>query len=261
MSVRADRRPPRPPARPRVDPRMRDRRVAVTRAEGRRRLRAVVVLGVLAAIALAGWLVLHSPLLDVDDIVVRGVTRTPAGEVEAAAGVHTGDALVFVDLGAAARRVERLPWVATASVERHLPGEVSIRVTERVPAAWVRRAPDRVAVLDGSGRVLADAPEPPADLPELTGTGSVPVPGGHVRPARVAGVVGLLVPELRADVIGVRVAGGEVVLLRREGAEVRLGAPVRVGEKSRVAVAVLGTLTVPLPAYVDVSVPDAPVTG
>jgi cell division protein FtsQ len=261
VSVRADRRPPRPPARPRVDPRMRDRRVAVTRAQGRRRLRALAVLGALAAMALAGWLVLRSPLLDVDDIVVRGAAHTPAATVEEAAGVSTGEALVFVDLGTAARRVERLPWVATASVERHLPGELSIRVTERVPAAWVRRAPDRVAVLDGDGRVLADAPEPPSDLPELTGTGSIPAPGGVVRPARVAGVVGLLVPELRADVIGVRATGGTVALLRREGPEVRLGAPVRVGEKSRVALAVVRTLAPPFPAYVDVTVPDAPVTG
>jgi len=261
VSVRADRRPPRPPARPRVDPRMRDRRVAVTRAQGRRRLRVLVVLAALAAVAIAGWLVLQSPLLDVDDIVVRGAAQTPPAAVEDAAGVGRGDALVFVDLGAAARRVERLPWVATASVERDLPGELSIRVTERVPAAWVRRAPDRVAVLDGDGRVLADAPEPPAGIPELTGTGSIPVPGGVVRPARVAGIVGLLGPELRADVIGVRAGGGAVVLLRRDGPEVRLGAPVRVGEKSRVALAVLRALAAPFPAYVDVSVPDAPVTG
>jgi cell division protein FtsQ len=260
VSVRADR-PPRPPARPRVDPRIRERRVAVTRAEGRRRFRVLVALAALGAVAFAAWLVLQSPLLDVDTIVVRGAAQTPAAAVEEAADVHTGDALVFVDLGAAARRVERLPWVATASVERHLPGELSIRVTERVPAAWVRRAPDRVAVLDGAGRVLADAPEAPAGLPELTGTGSIPAPGGVVGPARVAGVIGLLVPELRADVVGVRAVGGTVVLLRREGPEVRLGAPVAVGEKSRVALAVLRTLAAPFPTYVDVSVPDAPVTG
>jgi cell division protein FtsQ len=235
--------------------------VAVARAQGRRRLRPLVGLAALAVVALAAWVVLHSPLLDVDDVVVRGAARTTAAEVEAASGVRTGDALVFVDLGTAARRVEQLPWVATASVERRLPGELSIRVTERVPAAWVRRGPDGVAVLDGDGRVLADEADPPAGLPEITGTGAVPGPGGVLRPARLAGVVGRLAPELRADVVGVRAGDGEVVLLRREGPEVRLGAPVRVEEKSRVALAVLRTLTAPFPAYLDVSVPDAPVTG
>ena len=235
--------------------------MAVTRAQGRRRLRVLAVLVVAAAAAVGGWLMLHSPLLDVDRIVVRGATHTPAAAVETATGVERGDALVLVDLAAAAHRVERLPWVATATVERHLPGELSIRVTERVPAAWVRRSPDEVAVLDGDGRVLADAPAPPADLPELTGAATVPPPGGTARPVGVAGVLGRLAPELRAEVVGVSAANGNVVLVRREGPEVRLGAPVRVGEKSRVARAVLRTLTAPFPAYLDVSVPDAPVTG
>ena len=123
---------------------------------------------------------------------------------------------MFVDLGATGRRVERLPWVATATVERQLPGDLSIRVTERTPAAWVRRTPDEVTVLDGDGRVLTDAPEAPADLPELTGTGPVPAPGGEVRPAGLAHVLGEVVPELRAEIERVTAGTGTVVLVRRE---------------------------------------------
>ena len=57
-----------------------------------------------------------------------------------------GDPILFVDTGTVEHRVERVAWVDKARVERNLGGEVAIHVTERRPAAWVRRAPDRVAV-------------------------------------------------------------------------------------------------------------------
>jgi hypothetical protein len=51
------------------------------------------------------------------------------------------------------------------------------------------------------------------------------------------------------------------VLALRDGPEVRLGPPDHVPAKARAAVAVLATITGARPAYVDVRVPTAPVTG
>ncbi len=51
------------------------------------------------------------------------------------------------------------------------------------------------------------------------------------------------------------------MLALRDGPEVRLGPPDNVPAKTRAALAVLGTITGPPPAYVDVRVPTAPVTG
>jgi len=248
-------------ARASVDPRIRERRIAVARAQGRRRLRWLATGLALTILLAVGWLVTHSPLLDVDRVRVTATQHVAADEVRRASGVHRGEPLLFLDLGAAERRIERLPWVDQASAKRRLPGEVDLQVTERTPVAWARRAPDVVALVDERGRVLADGADAPADLPELSGLATLPRPGREITPRAAAGVLAKLPGELRGRVA--RVATGEraIVLALRDGPELRLGPPDRVAVKAHAALAVLGTIAGAPPAYVDVRVPSAPVTG
>jgi len=250
-----------PAARKGIDPRIRDRRVEVLRAQGRRRLRWMIGLIALGSVLVAGWFVIHSPLLDVEHVRVTGTQQATAAEVRRATGVHRGEAIVFVDTAAVEHDVERVPWVDKARVERSLGGELAIHVTERRPAAWVRRAPDRVAVVDAQGRVLADASEPPGEFPEITGLRTVPTPGREVAPAAVPRVLEQLPPELGLRIARIVVDGGEVTLAVRDGPEVRLGVPQRVAEKGRAALAVLASSTGGSPRYIDVRVPSAPVAG
>jgi cell division protein FtsQ len=258
MSTQAPTR--RRPERKAIDPRMRERRVAVLRAQGRRRLRWLIglfVLGVLAAVAL---LVTHSALLDVERVRVIGTQHATAAEVRLAAGVDRGDAILFVDTAAVEHDVEQVAWIDRARVERSLSGELAIHVTERRPAAWARRAPDRVALVDTRGRVLSDAPEPPAELPEVVGLSAVPAAGRPIVSA-AAGVLEKLPSELQEHTARIAVQEGAVALTLREGTEVRLGAPDRVAAKARAALAVLGATPGAPPRYIDVRVPSAPVTG
>lgn len=250
--------------------RIRERRVAVIREQGRKRLR--VLLGVVVALSLGGvaWLVVQSPLLALEEITVRGATRETPAVVRAAAGVSPGTALPFVDTGAVARRVEALPWVAHARVHRELPHGLTIVVTERVPAAWVRRAPGAVAIVDRSGRVLADATQPPEGLPEVQGVSPVPAPGGHLD-ARGPRAVAELPDALRAQVGALALDRDEAVLYLAPppgGAapatgEVRLGPLESVGAKGAAALAVLDELASvhERVRYLDVRVPGAPTTG
>lgn len=261
MTTRTQPRAPGPrPASKAIDPRMRERRVAVLRAQGRRRLRWIIGLIVLAALAAAAWAVTHSALLDVERVRVTGAQQATPAEVRLAAGVVPGDAILFLDTGAVARNVERVAWVDKATVERSLGGEVDIHVTERRPAAWARRAPDRVALIDARGRVLGDAVEPPPNLPEITGLQAVPDAGHDIAPA-VADVLAKLPPALGLRTTRVTVANDEVTLSLRDGPEVRLGAPQRVAEKARAALAVLTSTAAAPPRYIDVRVPGAPVAG
>jgi cell division protein FtsQ len=258
MSTRAPaRRQPAPKA---IDPRIRERRVAVLRAQGRRRLRWLIGLFVVGVLAAVAWLVTHSALLDVEHVRVIGTQHATAAEVRLAAGVDRGDAMLFVDTGAIEHDVERVAWVDRARVERSLSGELAIHVTERRPAAWARRAPDRVALVDTRGRVLSDAPQPPAELPEVAGLSAVPPAGRQIVPA-AGGVLEKLPSELRVLTTRIAVQEGAVAVALHEGTEVRLGSPDRVAAKARAALAVLGATTGAPPRYIDVRVPSAPVTG
>lgn len=138
-----------------VDPRMRLRRIGVRRQAGRRRLRRVaLVLGVAATVVGAVALT-RTALLDVERVAVTGAERTGAEAVRRAAGIELGEPLVSVDAGAVADRVEDLPWVATARVERSWPSTVRIQVSEREPVASVQVTEASTAVVDADGWVLA----------------------------------------------------------------------------------------------------------
>src|SRR3546814_10770851 len=65
----------------------------------------------------------------------RTDTPFPYTTLVRALGLETGRPILAVDPAAARAALEALPWVASASVERQLPGTVYIRLTERAPLA------------------------------------------------------------------------------------------------------------------------------
>jgi cell division protein FtsQ len=158
------------PQRPTViDPRIRSRRIAVRRDQGRRRLKRLsAVLGVVAVVVAAAA-VTQTSLLDVDRVRVAGASRTAVEDVARAAGIDHGEPMVSVDAAAAAARVEDLPWVDAASVTRRWPGTVLVRVTEREPLAVVEVTEGRMALVDQDGRVLDVTARVPPELPRVTG--------------------------------------------------------------------------------------------
>ncbi len=262
-----------------IDPRIRERRVAVTRAEGRRRLRILLTAVCVASAIGIAWLVVQSPLLAVDTINVRGTTQESQAAVRAAAGVHTGAALLFVDTGAVARRVEALPWVASAKVDRGLPNDLTITVVERAPVAWARQAVPKgsprgtlgaVVLVDRSGRVLSAAAAAPPGFPELIGMTRVPGRGGTIEPAAPAAALAQLPDALRAQTASLTLDHDQAVLKLAAvsggaipaAGEVRLGDLEDVSAKGAAALAVLDQLAADGEDvhYIDVRVPGAPAT-
>jgi cell division protein FtsQ len=74
-----------------------------------------------------------------------------------AVGLDSARTMLSFDSRAAQDRIERLPWVERASIERVLPDRLEVRVSERAPSA-VWRLGDRNFLIDKSGRVLTAVP-------------------------------------------------------------------------------------------------------
>ena len=55
-----------------MDPRIQERRIEIIRAKGKRRLRILLMLVLVVLLAIAGFFISKSSLLDVDEIVVSG---------------------------------------------------------------------------------------------------------------------------------------------------------------------------------------------
>lgn len=264
-------------AAPPVDPRIRARRTAVTRREGRRRLRLVLLVLAVVALAIGAWVLLHSKVLAARVVRVEGSVHTPAAEIVAVAGLAHDPPMIDVDPGAAAARLERLPWVATATVARHWPDGVVVTVVERRPVAVVATSPAGGtpgtapaggtapwALVDRTGRVLADVATPPAGLVHLVAPGTPGTPGTTLGASAAPGlrVAATLPPAFAAQVTTVQVGkGGVVALALTSPVTVDLGITSQLHQKYEDTAAVLAGAPLVSGDVIDVSVPDSPVVS
>lgn len=162
----------------------RDGRIAAIIAESRARLAA-------AGAALG---------LSVQSVEVVGRERTARQAILDALEVRRGTPIFSVDLDTAKARLETLPWVRVASVERLLPGTLFVRLDERRPLA-VWQHDGKFDVIDQDGKIIAGADA--AAFPSLLQ------------------VVGDGAPEATADLF--RLLAGEPALQRHVKAAVRVG--------------------------------------
>jgi cell division protein FtsQ len=242
-----------------IDPRIRERRIEVIREAGRRRLRITLV--VASAIIVIGltFLAIRSPFFDLDHVRVTGVQRESAESVQAAARLHLGDPLMFIDTGRVARRIEQLPWVERAVVHRDFPGTLTIAITEYVPTSYVRRSDGSAVLIASNGRAVALARAAPAVGVEIRSAGLPPAVGSLVSPPEVADVMRHLPDRLRAQVSAID-AGDTFALELRSGGQVRLGTLDHLRSKGAAALGVIDHLAGQAFTYIDVSAPQAPVS-
>lgn len=136
--------------------------------------------------------------LRVDDVLVEGRSHTRPADLLFALQVERGDPILGVDLVAARDRVETLPWVSEATVERRLPGLLKLRIVERKPIALWQNQGEFILV-DAAGTAIPD---------DLDGVDDLPL------------VVGEDAPQHAAELI--RMMTGEPQLMRRVKAAVRV---------------------------------------
>ena len=145
-----------------------------------------------AGIGVAGWLsplaFRHLDYFHLQRVELVGARYLPPTEVAAALGADTS-ASVFGDTDAYAARVATLPLVATASVERKLPGTLVVRIAERTPVALVA-ADGGLRAVDTAGTVLPiDPVATPVDAPVIGAPGGAADRGAD---RRLLGFLGLL---------------------------------------------------------------------
>jgi cell division protein FtsQ len=91
--------------------------------------------------------------LAVESVEVEGRHRASRAAILSALGVHRGTPMLAVDPATAKARLEALPWVRSAAVERRLPDTLYVRLVERRPLAfWQRNG--KLALVDREGEVI-----------------------------------------------------------------------------------------------------------
>jgi cell division protein FtsQ len=244
-----------------MDPKIRERRVVIARQRGRGRLRVLVSGFCVLAIGVGAFFTLQTSLFSARHVTVRGAHHIPVATVVEVAGLTRHPPLLDVDAGLAAARLEKLPWVRSAVVERHWPDSVSVVVTERVAVASVALPAGGVAIVDGSGRVLAHESDAPAGTVALV-VPHVAGPPGSVLGSTASGALTVardLPLPLRSRVTTVIAETGEgVVLDLGGGLRAVLGPPSGLGAKFEALESMLAGTRLAGPAVIDLTVPEEP---
>lgn len=157
--------------------------------------------------------------LRIDRVTVAGRRETPAEVLIAAVEHEAGDPILAVDADALRLRLEELPWVRSATVERKLPGEIRLTIEERVPMAlWQRDG--RYHLVDRYGDTM-----PVADVTKYAG---MIVLTGVDAPAHARALLDLL--ALEPD-LGMRVIAAQRVGARRWNLRLDNGVDIRLPEE------------------------------
>jgi len=216
----------------------------------------LLMLGVLGLLAFGVWVLLGSSWLGVRDVRVSGLRHLPVEQVTGAAAVTTDTPLARLDTEAVRERVEQVPGVAEASVERSWPHGIRITVVESTPVAVVLED-GTYSAMDSRGVLFRELEAAPQRLP-LIRADSLSELSRETALAEVAAVVSSLDPAIARRVAHVELSSVDsIVLALRDGDEVRWGS----AEASPRKAEVLSVLLDIEAAVYDVSVPELPTTS
>jgi len=208
--------------------RFRLRRIAVRRAEGRRRLRIVTwVIAPLLVVALVLG-VLASPIFGVRHVSIEGSKYVSQLTLGNAKKMVKGKSIFSVDLGAVEDFLKTDPWVRDAQAKRRFPSTVFIDIAERKPVAWYVGSDNQARVIDVEGRVITVLNGQPTAYTQISGVGPDLPAGSQVDDvyAAAAQVVSSLPPEVAPLMLNMGVTGGtDLLMTLRTGTVVTFGRP------------------------------------
>jgi Cell division septal protein len=236
-------------------------RPALDRAVHRRwRIPAIAFMVVVVLVA-AGVTLTRTSLFGARTIHVRGAAHLTRSDILRIAGIRSGTNVFTFDAVAAERRLEGDPWIAHATVTKHLPSTVSIDIRERVAVAVAESGGILRVVADDGVLLEAALPRLAIGLPHIA-SAEVGAPEPTTEGIRSAAfAVAAMTPVLRREVDVVSIlADGQLRVDLRSGAQVAYGPAVDLVEKAQALGALLAYAAeqgMTLSAA-DVRVPSAP---
>ena len=226
----------------------------------------------LALVLLAGGLyglARETSMFAVDTVQVEGAAPGVAAQVQRELRRYDGRSLVSIDAVSVEQRVDGLPAVRSATVDRAFPHTLRVRVVPELAVAVLRRGTDSFLV-SARGRVIAPIPRatqralPRIWLPASTSIDLGSFLGGADGGLAARSLAAFVGSGFPGRVTFVRALDNQITLGLRGGLEIRLGAPVDLPLKIAIAHGIVPTLARPAaggPTYLDIAVPERPVAG
>lgn len=211
----------------------------------RLRIAWVFIVATVAAIAYAGYVLVTLPQLRVHSIDVRiAGLSVRESDVRVAANIDRRSNVWLLDTTQIARRVEAIPYVDRAEIERTPPAGLAIVVTEREPVACVRSGA-RLVTIDRTQRILQTGCARESALHIVLRNGSLGAPGSYAAPPALAGLLadGRTFDDAHLGVRSIAEdAFGQVVAVNARGIMLLFGSDSDLAEEAKLVAPVLAAV-------------------
>jgi cell division protein FtsQ len=248
---------------PKIHPKIRRRRTEVILKRNKRRLRVLIVVGVLVFVFLVFSAVVFSPISQVRSVIVQGNTHETSQQVETVANIYNQKPQLFLlNLSQMQKEIETLPWVLTATVKRNWPDQIVITVKDRIPVAQINMGKSGWALVDIYGRVLQINPQFEAGYFEIDNLGSNLIPGQNLNSFAISALnVAKIVPVILGPIAIKEVIGSDnsVSIVLGSNNTIFLGSASDVRQKLLEALAIVNHGSLLPNQIIDVSIPNSPV--
>ena len=195
--------------------------------------RGTIVAACVLALLGIGFLITRSPVFSARHVEVTGASHLSRADVLRLARVGHGTNVFWLHTGPIERRLERDPWIASATVSRSLPSTISIGVVERVPVGEVQRAAGGYAIVAADGTVLGRT-RAPGTYPTL-----LVDPSSRAALVSAARVAGGMDPWLLRRVRAIDARSGSLVIRLVSGIPAYYGDTSDIAAKDHALAAVL----------------------
>lgn len=138
--------------------------------------------------------------LQISGIMVEGRQFTSVATLQKVIGHQRGDLIIDVSPLDLKKRLETLPWIRSAIVQRQWPSTLYIRLTEQYPIALWQKG-TQYHLIDDQGHVIAGH--------DLKNYGSLPILTGDNAPAEAPALIDVLqhFPQVRKRMTGAILVG------------------------------------------------------
>lgn len=202
-----------------IEPRMRERRVAVKRAQSRKRLKWVALVTGVVVVGAGGLALLGSPLFAIkaDQVTITGNVYTDPDRLAAIVDDLVGTPELRVDHQRIEEELEAISWVDSARVRTDFPHSATIEIRERAAMTTYQGPDGRFRVLDREGRVLDVIDKYPFAYVLIAGPDPVDLDQGEFAPSGYAGA-----SELAKNLTGSVRGRVEYIVVTADGSRLEL---------------------------------------
>jgi cell division protein FtsQ len=252
-----------------VAPRKRTRRQTNTASLPRSVVRLALVVASAVLLVLVAYVAARgTSMFAVRTFSISGGSPRARAEAKRVLREELGRSLLRIDEHALSTRLDALPDIVSATLDRSFPHTLYVRLTSERAVLLIRQGSTASWVVSSRGRVMRRISSPKrSQLPRLWLPKSVALRLGETLRAADGGLAAAAVAPIvgrayRGGVRTVTSSPGSLTLVLRSGPQIRLGDIGDLRLKLTIARKILqyaAAHTTTAPAYVDVSVPERPV--